>query len=480
MHRQIDWKIMKWSLGVGALAAVLFGCAGNSVGTSATTATTSTTSTTGGLFPDVATVNLQDTPASMQYVFLTGAGRAGLGTTKVATVRDLKATDIIGQVTSGLTQKDLTLTSYASQILATNVDLAGQQSRLFTTFELNAINFTQTDTNGTQSFTTINNIPNDLPVAVRVFKGRQTQIPLFLDPDTFITQDVTVGGSTVTQATFDPTWFTTNNQAQGDTIAVRGFLSDYICFNVSAMSASNLPSLSQSNGTANRVFFSGDGYAIANADPSNSGATGAPFELILPSGQSASVVGRYSASVSLGGIATPGTYTTRGIDPSDVTTTDPVLARKITNFQGEWQDHFRQRINPLTGLLEDLGYLKNVHSFEAISIPTSLDDERQQVVMITENISTNADTTKTATVTNLMWGYLDLATKQIFVYPIKNITDPNALTNRVGEVSGTLGTLYTATGAATLSPQQMRFASFTLTNPPAGFPATGKVVVLRK
>lgn len=477
MHRQIDWKIMKWSLGVGALAAVLFGCAGNTVGGGTTTSTTSTTSTT-GLFSNVAGVNLPDVPASMQYVFLTGAGRAG--DTEVTTVRNLIVSDIIGQSTSGLTPKTLTLTAYQSQMLATNIDLLQQHSRIFTTLELNAINYTLTDSNGTQSFTSINNIPNDIAASIRVYKGRQTHVPIYLDADTFNTEVVNVGGVDVTQATFDSTWFDTINRVAGDSVAIRGYLSDYVCFDVSAMSSSDRPDLSLSNGTANRVFFSGDGFAIGAGDPANGGSTGAPFELILQSGQSASVVGRYSAPTSLAGAVTPGTYTTLGIDPSDVTTTDPVLARKITSFQGLWRYHFKQRVSPLTNAVEDLGYLKDVHSFEAISIPTSLDDERQQVVMFTESVSVNGDGTKTATVTNLMWGYLDLATKQIFVYPLKNLTDPNAITNRVGEVAGTLGTLYTGSGATTLSPQQMMYASFTFATPPAGFPSTGTVVVLRK
>ncbi len=472
MHRQIDWKTIKWTLGVLALGAVLFGCAGNSVIGGGTTSTTSTTGVT--LFDNVATVNLSDVPASMQYVFLTGAGRAG--DEETATVRNLLATDTFGQVSSGLLQKTLTLTQYQAQILATNVDLAQQQSRNFNTIQLNAVNYTLTDSNGTQSFNSINNIPSDQPVQVRVFKGRTTMIPIFLDPDTFGTE--VVGPNT--EAMFDPNWFDTINRIQGDTVAVRGFLSDYMCFNVSNMNPGDLPSLSQGNGVATKVFFSGDGFAIASGDAANTGVTGAPFELILQAGQGASVIGRYSTGATIGGIATPGTYTTQQVDPSDVTTTDPVLAHKITSFQGQWRMHFNQNFNTLTGKVEDTGYLKNVHAFEAISIPTNLDDERQQVVMFTESVSTGVNGAKTATVTNLMWGYLDLATKKVFIYPLANITDPDTTTNHTGEVVGDIGTMYTGSGASTLSPQQMRYAKFTFSAAPAGFPSSGTIVVLRK
>ena len=478
MRRQYNWKNIKWSLAVLALGGVLFGCAGNTVGGGGTTSTTSTTATTGGLFSDVAGVNLSDTPALLEYAFLTGAGRAG--DTKVASVRNLYAQDIFGAESSGLTEKTLTLTSYQSQMLSTNTGLAGQQSRLFNSIQLNIKNLLITESGNSQSFSSINNIPNDLPAALRVFKGRHTIVPMYLDPDTFVTEIVNIGGTDFTQAKFDSDWFNTINRIEGDTVAVRSFLSDYISFDVSAMSPGDLPSLSNANGTANRVFFSGDGFAIGAGDPANGGSTGAPFELILQEGQGASVVGRYSAPTALGGAITPGTYTTQGIDPSDVTTTDPILARKITSFQGTWKPHFSQKPNALTGAIEDLGYLKNAHAFEAISIPTSLDDERQQVMMFSETISTGGNGAKIATITNMMWGYLDLATKQVFVYPLTNLTDPDAQTNRVGEIAGTIGTMYTSTGATTLSPQQMRFAQFSLPGAPSGFATTGKIVVVRR
>ena len=477
MHRQNDWKNIKWSLAVLALGGVLFGCAGNTIGGAGTSATTATTATTGGIFSEVAGVNLSDTPALLEYGFLTGAGRAG--DSKKAKLRNLIVSDIFGSEASGLTGKTLTITQYESQLLSTNTGLAGQQSRLFTSIQLNVNDYTETVNGLTQSFSSINNIPNDISASLRVFKGRHTIIPMYLDPDTFVTEVVNVGGTDVTQAKFDRDWFDVINKIDGDTVSVRGFLSDYVCFDVSAISSGDLPSLSQANGTANRIFFSGDGFALGAGDPINTGSTGAPFELILQDGQGASVIGRYSAPTPLGGAVTPGTYTTRNIDPSDVTTTDPIMARKITSFQGTWKYHFDQKPNPISGVVEDLGYLKNVHAFEAVSIPTSLDDERQQVVMFAETISTVGGI-KTATITKMMWGYLDLATKKVFVYPLTNLTDIDAQTNRDGEIAGTIGTMYTSTGAPTVSPQQMRFAEFSLPGAPSGFATSGKIVVLRR
>jgi hypothetical protein len=127
-----------------------------------------------------------------------------------------------------------------------------------------------------------------------------------------------------------------------------------------------------------------------------------------------------------------------------------------------------------------MGYLRNAHSFEAISFPSSLDDERQDVVFITQTIGTAANGAKFATITSMMWGYIDMSTKQLFLYPIANIGDANAITNRTGEVAGTIGTQYSSVGASTVSPQKTRWIDFSFTTPPAGFPASGKIVVLRK
>lgn len=478
MHRQIDWKVLKWSVGVVGIAAVLFGCTGNTVigGGGPGGGSAGGSAGGGGVFPLVASVNLPDTPGSLQYVFLSGAGRAG--DTETAVLRNLLVQDQLSAESSGLIEKTVTLTSYQSQILAANISLKGQQSRQFNNFILNATQYTSTDASGTQSFNSIINIPNSISSDIRVFTGRQTHVPLYLDPDTFNTV-VTGGGGTA--AEFDETWFDTINRVAGDSVAVRSYLSDYICFDIAAIPGVNKPSLSGGFGTANRAFFSGDGFAIASGDPA---AGGAPFELIYHSGQGASVVGRYSAPVQLPSgspvATTRGTYTTIGVDPSDVTAPDPAFARKITGFQGMWMYHYLQFKNPVSGAISDLGYLKDVHPFEAISIPSSLDDQRQQVVMFTQTLGTGADGTKNATVTSLMWGYLDLAIKKVRIYPLQNITDTNAITNRVGEVEGNIGAMYTSTGAATLSPQQMRFVDFTFTTPPAGFPATGKIVVVRR
>ncbi|MDH4389125.1 MAG: hypothetical protein QE269_10420 [Fimbriimonas sp.] len=490
MRRQLDWKQLKWGLGVGALAIAIFGCAGNTAGgsstgstaTSGSTASSGSTATSGGLFPEVATVNLSNTPALLQYVFLTGAGRAPA--TEVAIARNMAVSDNFGIETSDLTEKTLTLTSNQSQILATNVGLLTTESRNFTSVDVNMVRYDLIDDLGTRTFNNIQGIPGSIPSEVRIFKGRETLVPLFMDGSTINTETQNIGGVDTEVAVFDRAWFDSVNRIDGDTTVVRGFLSDYVCFDVSSISSGLRPTLSQGLGTANRIFFSGDGYALGAGNPSAGVVGGAPFETIFAAGQDASVVGRYSSPATLpsgiGLSVTPGSYTTLGVDPTDVTTTDPVLARKITSFQGTWRPHFQQRQDPSSGLISDIGYLRNAHSFEAISIPSSLDDERQDVVFVNQTIGTAANGAKFATITSMMWGYIDMGTKQIFLYPIANIGDSNAITNRTGEVAGTISTQYSSTGTSTVSPQKTRWIDFSFTTPAPGFPASGKIVVLRR
>lgn len=486
MHRRIDWNVMKQVSGVGVLAAIVFGCAGNTgsgttststTSTTSTTATTATTATTSGsrVFPEVAAVNLGTSPALVQYVFLTGAGRAEGD--EIAVARNLSVSDNIGLEMTDLTERNLTLTSNQSQMISSNVALGSSPSRIFDTLNLNFVRYSIETATGVQSFSSIDGIPAAVPAQVRIFNGRQTHVPIFLDGATI--ELVNSGSGDV--PTWDSTWFTAINKLDSDTTTVRSMMSDYVCFDVSSIPAANRPDLSQGRGTANRIFFSGDQYALGAGDPT---VGGAPFETIFPAGQDASVIGRYSSPAVLpGGIATsltPGSYTTLGVDPTDVTAPDPILARKITSFQGIWKNHFIQRQDPVTGVIQDLGYLRDVHSFEAISIPSSEDDERQDVVFINQTITTNANGTKSATITSMMWGYLDMSTNQIFLYPIKNIGDVDATTNRVGEVAGTISTRYNASGGTTVSVQRTQFIDFNFPTAPAGFPATGKIVVIRR
>lgn len=476
MRRQVDKKVLVGSAAVCALAAALFGCGGNAIsGTGGTTGGVVTTTGGGAFGADVATVNLPDAPGLLQYSFLTGAGRAG--GFESATVRNLAVTGNNGAESSGLSERRLTLTSYQSQMLPTNIPGNGLQSRLFSNVQLNFTNYTFNDGTASTDFTDVDGAPVDVSSLIRTYNGRQTNVPIYMDGDTI--NVVSTGGTPFAQ--FNAAWFNQINQVAGDSVVVRGYLSDFISFDVSGLT--DRPALSNGFGVADRVMFSGDGYAMANG---NAVAGGAPFELIYPGGQAASVIGRHTAPGTLPNgtpvTNTPGSYTTVGIDPSDVTTTDPVLARKITALQGIWKPHFSQRLNNFSGQVEDLGYLKNLHAFEAISIPSSLDNERQDVVFMTQTITNNGDGTKSARITGFMWGYLDLENNQIKIYPLANLTDVDTGTNRNGEVVYNITGKFLADGTATVSSQQMRYLTFSRVSgaPTAAFPATGKIVVVRK
>jgi hypothetical protein len=496
MHRRFEMNYVWGGLFVTALGVALFGCAGNSTstgssatattasGTTATgttaTATATATATSGAFGSDVARVNLPDAPSLLQYVFLTGAGRAG--ETETALVRNMQVQDNIATEISDLSERTLTLNLNQSQMLSTNIGMKGSPSRLFERVTLNVLNYTNATSTGSQTFNAVTNLPATLNSYIRLFNGRQVHVPMYLDPETI--NPVAAPGGGPDTAVFDGNWFDLINRIEGDSVAIRSYLSDYISFDVSSLPAADRPVLSQGLGSANRIFFSGDSYALGTGDPANGGPTGAPFETIFPAGQDASVIGRHSAPATLpnGGASsvTPGSYTTLNVDPTDVSTTDPVLARKITSFQGIWKPHFQQRLNPTSGALEELGYLKNMHSFEAISIPSSDDDEQQDIVFFNQTITNNANGTKSTRVTGIMWGYLNLTERKFYLFPIKNIPDSNAFTNRDGEISGDITALYTESGASTLSPQRARYFGFSFTGANGGFANTGKIVVLRR
>lgn len=490
MHR-LELKDLKWAFGTGALAVVLFGCAGNSVvstGTTATTASTATTATTAttsgtGFAPNNAKVNLADVPASVRYAFLTGAGRAG--DVEVASVRSMEVIDNLGTESSSIQARNLTLTAFESQQIPTTIGLRQLASRKFDQVNLNIFEYRFVSGTVNQTFNAIEGAPALVSADVRVFNGRSTLIPIYLDPEVINIEQRTIGGLPVDVAVFDPTRFDAINRIPSDTVSLRSYVSDYVCFDVSAMPTGSRPLLTNGQ-RANRIFFSGDGYAMGAGDPANGGTTGAPFELVLPEGQGASIIGRYSAPALLpGGIAgsvTPGSYTTLGADPTDLSTVDPSLVRKITNFQGEWRNHFSQRLNPTTGAIEELGYFRDPHAFEAFSIPGSDDSDRQDVMFMTQTVTTNPNGTKSVSITNLFWGFVDLGSNTFSIFPLSELPTAEGATGTIpGEIRGRVTGKFTSSGTSTVSEVQTRYVQFEfIDTPPAGMPTNGFVVVLRR
>ena len=464
MHK--DLNVLKWSAAASALAIALIGCAGNG-GTSSGTGG-SATGTTGGLFPTVASVNLPDTPGYAQLSFLTGAGR---GPNSSAVIRRAALKDVYGIAETSLqAEKLLVFTNYNSQILPLNIpNVLGQSSRNFSTFEFDFVSYTS----ATGSvFNSITGLPKTLTADVRIFPGRQTHVPVFFDQDVIT---VATDGTGATTATFDSNHFDAINYAPGDAKILKSILSDYVSFDISQL-GDKRPLLSDGS-AANRLFFSGDSYALTAGDPYLGVAD---FEQLIPAGQDNVVIGRVSgpASIPNGGGAstqTPGTYSLLQSDPTDIINPIP---RRITGLQGTWKEHFKQ-VKTTSGIL-DLGYLKNVHTVEAIAIPGSDDGVVQDVIWISQTLTTNPDGTTTAVINDLYWGFVDYDKGTISVYPASELPKVNSITESTPQFNGTITGQFTGTGAGTSSSTQTRYANFNFSSAPSGFPTSGTLVVLRR
>ncbi len=465
-----------WGLAAGALFVALVGCGGGGGGSNTTNGGTTAGGTTAGTgATTVAQVNLANVPGKVDVTFLTGAGRA-VGD-RTAVVRRIQLQDANGVVEPPFAEKRLVLNRYSSQILDLNVPNVGT-SRLFTNFQFDVLRYESEDDNGAGGttitpYTSVGNLPANIPAAIRVFPGRTTHVPFFLDVDALGISD------TESAPSFKIARFNAINFRPEEENTLKGRLADYMAFDITGLGASDRPTLSNGN-PATRVLFSGDGYAASDGDPF--GGTAVNFEPVLPGGQTDVIIGRLagpSQIPSQGGTEgeTPGTYSLIQADPSDVNST---LPRNITSLQGIWREHFRQRLNS-TGQIVESGYLKDVHGFEMIAIPSSNDDGRQDVVAVSENVVTNANGTKRAVVTNCYFGYIDYDQSKFFLYPIKNLFGTNTGSNLQGEVSGTISATTTSGGVATLLPGSIANGKFAFTTgAPNGFPSSGGFVVLRR
>ncbi len=477
-HRFAHSKSL-WSLAPVGLFVGLIGCGGGG-GDNNNNGTGTTNTATGTTGRQVATVNLGNTPGKVDFTFLTGAGRAAGDRTAV--VRRVALTDLNGTVETRLEgERRLVLNRYSSQILDLNIPMLGRSSRQFTNLQFDVLRFETQDIDDqgqlqTTTFDTVVNLPVDLPASVRTFTGRTTHVPLYLD------QDVIAVDSTTNRATFSLSSFQEINFRSGQENTVKGMLADYMAFDITGMSTGARPSLSNGN-VATRVFFSGDGYALSDLDPYSGSAVN--FEPLLPGGQQDVVIGRLAgpsqipSSGSTPGGETAGTYSMVQTNPSST-----VIPRtKITGLQGIWREHFRQRVNS-AGTISNTGYLTNLHAFEMITIPSSEDNGRQDLIAVSQNIVTDANGAQRAVVTNCYFGFVDYEANRFFMYPIRNITSiiANPSGALQGQVSGTISATVNASGTATLSPTDVRFGSFSITSggTPNGFPGSGDFVVLRR
>ncbi len=452
--------LRNWAFLFAAVALAAAGCGG--------AGSTTSSGGGGGVVPDTSTpqVLLTNKPGQIELAYLSGQARStfALGDT-VGTIGISQFKDSAGRTVTVSLQDPpkVQLNGYQNQIFRINADVAtitepdtgsALSSRLFQNYRLQVTEIKQDAGSGFVASTDIRGIPDGYLAGIRLFPGRYTTQPIFLN-DAMFTLTTPDDGSAPFYA-FNSSVF---DDANGLTLRPRlqSFLSDYLAFDLSAMSAASRPNLSTTGAAAgeaaSRVYFSGDGYSL-----SQGGARGV-FESINrtnfdPTNADANLIsGRFAPPGSLGvgapadGVSTPGTYSLLQNDPSD-----PDLLAQIVSLQGIWRN-YQDRIT-------------NLGDTAAISFPSTRDDDQQDIVFVKH------DSTKK--ITSMYYGYVDFGTSQIKLYPIQNITTGSI----AGEVTAEVASTLTRAGNVTTSSQAIRKGTYRGLNLP-GFPATGTFAVYR-
>lgn len=296
----------------------------------------------------------------------------------------------------------------------------------------------------------VQNIPYDFQgeADIRVFQGRRTGLQVFLDSSMFQINYDPNDENSVLGAAFLPDRFKEINITSSQGIdKIQGFLADYMSFDISNLPDSDKPRFLNGD-VANRVFLSGDGYAIGGSPTETNKFQGLTLYTFQP------IEGRFSPPGVLAGRPTPGTYSLLQNDPSQI---DPNNA-KLISLVGIWREYWQ--------------FVTNMSETQMISFPRSRDDNLQDVVLITQSKQSNADGTTSYSVNTILWGYIDYSVNKIRLYPIKDIVDG---ANVQPTVTGSLSNLTNLGGSTVTDPHDVHYATFTLSDG-----TSGNLVVFRK
>lgn len=453
----------KWAFVYAAAAIAVVGCGGSGNGTSSTT---SSKGGTGTAQPGVIAIKLttlsSEPPGAVEVAYLTGQGRAPGDLTAV--VQTVSFQDNYGVVSNPLAPlTDCVLSGYTDNVVHLDVPFASVPvpSRIFTTFNLNFLQFNQeTDSPQQGDYSVLGEptqFPEGFPASIRVFPGRTTSLPVFIDDSMFSVDPVVA-----TQIDFNLNQFLLENGATSGN-PMTGFLSDYVSFNLNKVPAASLPTLVSTptgvgTAPANRVFFSGDVYAVSSS------ASGVPNFEALTLNPMQPVGGNLGPAGTLNGpagtIPHAGTYSLLQLNPTDLTEMAKVIA-----LQGIWRDSS-------SVLVQSNGTPLGAGSY-AVTFPSSSDNNFQEMVIFVQDGTTTS--AGVPNITNLYFGSIDLDAGTFSVYPVVDIM--TGLTT--GELDGTIptnkaGTLeeYTAQGALTTSPDVVRSGNFMFNSASAGAATT--------
>lgn len=348
---------------VAGIAAVLIGC-GGSGGDGSTTTGGGTTGGGGGTGREYPTFNFRTRGALMQTTFLSGQDRVlprGIASSQIAVIRDIQYRNFDG---SQIPDEDnnlgdevrVQLDGYTINAKAFGVQMPiGQSSLQFTEFPLTVNRFLELNSEGQpveiggSSFTA----PTPFDCDVRLFPGRISNLTVYLD-DSMLSWN-----SATNEAAFNPDIFVAKNYNPIYSRMVSQF-SDYVAFDISEVA--NKPQLSISGDDADRVYFSGDGYAMSRGLGQTS-----EFELLDP-------INVQNGRVSTGPIIGPNGLTIQAANVFILNDTSPDTSRR-TAVVGTWRN------------FNDQNLISSASANVAVAFPTSRESDpdkttpRQQFVM---------------------------------------------------------------------------------------------------
>lgn len=383
---------------VSAMATVLVGCSGDGGGGAVVVPPVASRS--------VPLINL-GTNSTVSLVYLSGQDRRSRGVgSQIADIQTVQLQNGPSDFVPGTEQVtpstlSVMLDGYTINQRDIAIPMAGQVEKNFTEYPLIIDQLREvTDSSGS---TVLRSAPgtyayettDPFDVRVKVLPGRSTSLQVRLD-------DLTVQWIPGQNVVFDEDRFTNLNY-DPVSLSIKGFLNDYISFDISNMPSGDRPVVDSTGGAAERIYFSGDGIAISEGL-----GTGSVFELLDPIAIKSGTV-REGATIA--GKKAANTF--------KLDETDPNLNLK-TALVGTWKN-YSDVITP-------------TDTVTMVAFPGSEEDNRDTLVLFRRN---------SGGVISGMWhGYVDYSTTDtttgIFrLFPIATLADGQTTGDEVaGTVSG--------------------------------------------
>lgn len=417
------------------------------------------TGVTGSTGRDAATVNLDPSvPGFFDVYLLPGQGRApGSITARIHVIRFISD---LGEIAEDPLPIDinLKLDGFNIQNRGFNTDDLQNPgppypvSRTFDTLDLTFTGFQIEDDFGNQQ---------DVPASpfqetfldsgeFTAYRGRTTAMQFYMN-DSMI--DLSTQGPLT--ASLNRALFLDANR-NPETGKMRGFLSDYLQFDISAVpNRPTMPSPLQfppQESRASKVFATGDSFAIGDKDPRGVNGSNGLFVYLTPSS-------------FFEGFYRPQDATTQ-VKSYELKQADPTVVgelRLITALKGKYRDYTE--------------VFTNLHDTEFILLPKSGDGPKQDAIVLKRS---------GGTIVNMWFGTVDFSgsgSPTFRIYPIKNLYPAST----AGEIRGTLpandlvgvGEQSVSIGTANYW-RNVRYGTFKFdSTAPSGLTKTGDFVVFR-